>query len=92
MRQGAVLTLLGIAIGAAASFALRNVVSGLLHGVGPTDAPTILVVLTLFAAVAFVAMYVPARRAAWLSRSRYKAKSPSQKKVCWRRLPRCVTW
>ena len=61
--QGAVLTLLGIAIGAAASFALRNVVSGLLHGVSPTDAPTIVVVLVLFAAVAFVAMYFPARRA-----------------------------
>jgi putative ABC transport system permease protein len=64
LRQGAVLTLLGIAIGAAASFALGNVISGLLYGVSPTDAPTIMMVLVLFAGVAFVAMYLPARRAA----------------------------
>jgi putative ABC transport system permease protein len=63
LRQGAVLTLAGIAIGAAASIALRDVVSGLLYGVGPTDAPTIVGALILFSAVAFVAMYIPARRA-----------------------------
>jgi predicted permease len=63
MGQGVFLTVLGISIGAAASLAFRDVLSGLLHGVGSTDAWTILAVLVLFAGVAFLASYLPARRA-----------------------------
>ena len=62
-RQGAGLTLLGIAIGTAGSFALRHAMAGLLYGVSSTDAPTIVAMLALLATVAFVAMYFPVRRA-----------------------------
>ena len=57
-----------VSIGAAAGVALSLVVlpsfGTLLFGVTPTDATTYAVVLTLLAAVAGLASYVPARRAA----------------------------
>jgi putative ABC transport system permease protein len=68
--QGAVLTLVGLVIGAAASLALGHVLSGLLYGVTATDAPTIAAVLVLFAGVASVAVYLPARRAVTIDPTR----------------------
>jgi ABC-type lipoprotein release transport system permease subunit len=38
--------------------------TGLLYGVTPTDPPTLLAVLLFLAAVAMLATYLPARRAA----------------------------
>jgi putative ABC transport system permease protein len=64
LRQGMTLTLTGVAIGAAGALAAGCVVSGFLYGVRATDAPTFVAVLVLFAAVAFVSTYMPARRAA----------------------------
>jgi predicted lysophospholipase L1 biosynthesis ABC-type transport system permease subunit len=64
LRQGMVLTLIGVGIGVAGSLAVRKVMSGFLYGITATDGPTFLAVLLLFAAVAFLSTYVPARRAA----------------------------
>jgi ABC-type antimicrobial peptide transport system permease subunit len=64
LRQGMVLTLIGVGIGAVASIALRSVISGFLFGVTANDGLTFLTVLLLFGTVAFLSALVPARRAA----------------------------
>ena len=64
LRHGMVLTLIGVVIGVAGSLALTKIIAGFLHGITATDAPTFLAVLALFAVVAFLSTYVPARRAA----------------------------
>lgn len=64
MRQGILLTLIGVALGIAGSLTLTKLMSGLLYGITPTDAPTFAGTALLFAAVAIIATYVPARRAA----------------------------
>jgi putative ABC transport system permease protein len=61
--QGMLLTLVGTAVGVAAALALTRVMSGLLFGVGATDAGVFVTVPLLLAAVALLACYVPARRA-----------------------------
>ena len=61
--QGLVLALVGIALGAVGAFALTRVISGLLFGVSPTDGPTFVMVSLIVTVVAFLACYLPARRA-----------------------------
>jgi putative ABC transport system permease protein len=61
--QGLVLALSGIAIGCAGAFALTRLITSLLFGVSPTDAPTFAIVSSLVTAVALLACYLPARRA-----------------------------
>ncbi len=61
--QGLVLALIGVGLGAVAAFALTRVISGLLFGVSPTDGPTFVMVSLIVTAVAFLACYLPARRA-----------------------------
>jgi putative ABC transport system permease protein len=63
LRQGLMLTLIGVAIGVAASLALTRVMASLLFGVSATDPATFAVVSLLLACVALVACYIPARRA-----------------------------
>lgn len=58
------LVIIGGAIGLAAALAFGRVMSSMLHGVSPSDPTTFGVVLILLAAVALVACYLPARRAA----------------------------
>jgi putative ABC transport system permease protein len=64
LRQGMLLLLIGVAIGVAGSLALRKVIAGFLYGITATDLQTFAAVLLLFAAVAFLSTYIPARRAA----------------------------
>jgi len=64
MKQGLTLTLAGVAIGLATSAALGGILSSLLFEVRPRDPITLSAASLLLAAVALLACYVPARRAA----------------------------
>jgi predicted permease len=64
LKQGLVLVLIGLAIGMAGALVLTRLIATLLFGVAPTDALTYLSVSMVLVAVAVVACFVPARRAA----------------------------
>jgi len=64
LKKGMGLTLLGVAIGIAVSFALTRLMSSLLFGVKAFDPLTFVTVPLLLATVALVACWIPARRAA----------------------------
>ena len=66
LRDGARMTLPGIAIGVLAALGLARLMSAILFGVTPTDVVTFASVAVLLCAVAMMACYVPARRAAAL--------------------------
>jgi putative ABC transport system permease protein len=61
--QGAKLTLAGVAIGLAGTFALTRLMSSLVFGISTTDPLTFAAVAVLLMAVALLACYIPARRA-----------------------------
>ena len=63
VRQGMSLVLIGVALGLAGAVALTRVLSTLLFGVGARDPLTFVGVATVLSLVAFVACYLPARRA-----------------------------
>ena len=63
LRQGLVLTAIGIAAGLAGALALTRVMSGLLFGVGSTDPSTFAAIVLLLTFVSLIACYLPARRA-----------------------------
>jgi putative ABC transport system permease protein len=63
VRQGMVVAAFGIILGLVGSYALTGLMTGLLHGVSPTDPLTFGAVTAGLAAVAAVASYLPARRA-----------------------------
>ena len=62
--QGLLLARLGVGIGLAASFALTRLMTSLLFGVNAVDPLTFAAVPVLLAVVAFLACWIPARRAA----------------------------
>jgi predicted permease len=64
LRQGLQLTLIGIGIGLVVSFGVTRTMARLLYGVSPTDPTTYAIVSLLWLAVAGIACYAPARRAA----------------------------
>ena len=64
VRQGAAVTGVGILVGLAAALALTRVLRGLLFEVEPTDPLTLVTITVFLAAVALLAAYLPARRAA----------------------------
>jgi len=64
LRQGAVLAASGIAVGLALSFVLTRALANVLFGVSPADPLTYAAVSGVLIAVALVACYLPARRAA----------------------------
>ena len=63
VRQGMTLTLVGVSIGLAAALGLTRVLKGLLFGLSATDPQTFLLIAVLLLGVAFLACYLPARRA-----------------------------
>ncbi|HYM10902.1 MAG TPA: ABC transporter permease [Bryobacterales bacterium] len=62
--QGFKLTLIGVGIGIIGALGFTRLVSSLLYGIKPTDPLTFIAVSLLLAAVALLACYIPARRAA----------------------------
>jgi putative ABC transport system permease protein len=64
IRQAVVLVGIGIGVGLVAAFGLTRVMRSLLFGVSATDAVTYGLLAVVLAAVALLASYVPARRAA----------------------------
>jgi predicted permease len=63
LRQGMVLTVIAMALGLPAAFAVAGLLSSFLYGIRPHDAMTFTVVPLFLAVVAFVACWVPAWRA-----------------------------
>jgi putative ABC transport system permease protein len=63
VRQGMSLVLIGVVVGLAGAFALTRLMSTLLFNVTAKDPFTFAAVATLLTLVAFVACYLPARRA-----------------------------
>jgi predicted permease len=64
LRQGLKLVLAGLAIGLAGALVLTRVLTTLLFGIEPTDGLTFVAVSMVLVAVAAIACFVPARRAA----------------------------
>ena len=64
LREGLAVTLTGVAIGLACALAVTRLMLALLYGVSPTDPATFAAVPLLLAAVALLASWMPARRAA----------------------------
>jgi putative ABC transport system permease protein len=63
LKKGMTLTLLGVVIGLAVAFALTRLMASLIYGVSPTDSLTYAGVALMLTLVAFLACYIPARRA-----------------------------
>jgi putative ABC transport system permease protein len=63
LKQGLLLTLIGIGIGLIGALALTRVMSSLLFGVEATDPATFIAIVLLLAVVSLIACYIPARRA-----------------------------
>jgi predicted permease len=63
MREGAVLTAAGLAIGFAVSVSLARFVAGILYGITSFDAVTYGAAMLVLGAITLAASYIPARRA-----------------------------
>jgi predicted permease len=63
VRSGMRVAAIGLAIGAAGAAAVSQLLTSLLNGISPTDPTTFAVVLVTLAGVAFLAAWIPARRA-----------------------------
>ncbi len=64
VRQGMMLTSIAVALGLAAAWAAAKLCTALLYGVRPHDLATFATVPLFLAAVAFLACWIPSRRAA----------------------------
>ncbi|MFL6275566.1 MAG: ADOP family duplicated permease [Blastocatellia bacterium] len=63
LKQGLLLTTVGIGIGLGGALLLTRLISGLLFGVAATDPMTFAAIVLLLAVVSLIACYIPARRA-----------------------------
>jgi putative ABC transport system permease protein len=63
LRDGMILTLVGLVLGAAGAFVSQRLMRSQLHGIGAIDPGSFGAVLVLLVIVALLACYVPARRA-----------------------------
>jgi putative ABC transport system permease protein len=63
VRQGLLLALIGVAVGTGVALALTRILKNLLFGVSATDPATFAGIALLLTGVAFIASYIPARRA-----------------------------
>lgn len=63
LKQGLLLTVVGLVVGLAAAFALTRLLTGLLFGVEAADATTFVTISVLLVLVSLLACYLPARRA-----------------------------
>jgi putative ABC transport system permease protein len=63
VRQGMMLTVIGVVIGLAASLGLTRLIANLLYGIAATDALTFAALSLLLLGVALLACWLPARRA-----------------------------
>ena len=64
LGQGVVLTAIGLTTGIAGAMLLTRTLSGLIYGVGTLDPLTFVAVPSLLCAIALLACFIPARRAA----------------------------
>jgi putative ABC transport system permease protein len=62
-RQGMRWTAIGVLLGLSGAFGVARLIVGFLYGVGPADPVAFGIVTLLLTATAFVACYIPARRA-----------------------------
>ena len=67
LRDGLVLTLVGVAVGLGIEFGLMRFLSGFMRGIKPADVPTSGVVALILFLAALAACYIPARRASRLN-------------------------
>ena len=63
VKQGMVLTVIGLSLGLGAAYGLTRLMAGLLFGIGATDTVTFAAVALLLGLIALAACYIPARRA-----------------------------
>jgi predicted permease len=63
IRRGITLTLIGVAIGIVAALGATRLISSMIFGVTPYDPVTFVFVAAVLVVVAFLACYIPARRA-----------------------------
>ena len=63
LKQGVVVTFVGIVVGLSVAFALTRILTGMLFEISPTDPLTFFSAAALLFVVAVLACYVPARRA-----------------------------
>jgi putative ABC transport system permease protein len=63
VRQGVIMTAVGLVLGLAGAFSLTRAMAAILYGIGTNDSKTLGWSALLLALVALLASYVPARRA-----------------------------
>ena len=94
VRQGMTLAAIGVVAGLVGAFSLTRVMASLLFNVRPDDPTTHLAISFLLIVVAFLACYLPARRAAKLdpmiALSRYVRIEPQHDQKRTSRVRRCL--
>jgi ABC-type antimicrobial peptide transport system permease subunit len=64
LREGLIVTVVGIVIGLVLAFVFTRLIASQLYGVTPTDPLTMIVVVLLLTTIAMLACIIPARHAA----------------------------